>query len=486
MEQRALTRPIVMTALKKSLKRPNFPRQFMLMSFVVLMTGMAIMGTWLGRQIESNSVNRAGAIAAVYVESVLAPLLGRYTGGDAIDNQTHAALDRVFIESPLRRTVVSFKLWSADGTIFYVSDHGSSDHGQIDSRFPVDGLLAAAFAGAVQSRISVLDEVDNARERERWGELLEVYVPVHAPGSGKVTAVAEFYHSAENLRRDIRTAQQRSWALVAVATALMYLLLNGMVRRAHATIVDQQRELHRQLQQLRKTLGENERMRERLRGAGARSTALNEQFLHRVAADLHDGPAQDLALALMRLETLGQSGGGARVHEDASVHDFETIHRALNASLGELRTIASGLGMPGISDLSLADTVTRAVRDFSDKSGTPIQLEVDQALGDAPLAVRITAYRVIMESLTNGWRHARGAAQQVRARRANGEAVIEVADQGPGFVPQSGFDSGRLGLAFMRERVSLLGGLFEVVSAPGSGTRILARLPLSLEEKAHA
>jgi hypothetical protein len=137
--------------------------------------------------------------------------------------------------------------------------------------------------------------------------------------------------------------------------------------------------------------------------------------------------------------------------------------------------------MPGIADLSLADTVLRAVKDFTDKSGTTVQVEVDDTLDRAPIAIRITAYRLVKESLTNGWRHARGAAQQVRAWRAGGEVLIEVTDQGPGFVPQAARDSGRLGLAFMRERVRLLGGLFEVASAPGSGTRILARLPLSLE-----
>ncbi|OFW46638.1 MAG: histidine kinase [Acidobacteria bacterium RIFCSPLOWO2_12_FULL_67_14b] len=480
MAQQAFPLPPWVTVLKESFRRLSLSVQFLMVSFMVLVSGMAILGSWLGRQIETNSVNRAAAIAAVYVESILAAQLGQYAGGSAIDGRTRASLDGVFVEGPLRRKVVRFKLWDSEGTILY-----SSDHAQVGRRFTIEGLLAGAFAGAVQARISDLDEADNASERERWTELIEVYVPLRTGANGKVTTVAEFYHSMESLRRDIRAAKQRSWALVAVTTAAMYLLLISIVRRANTTIVDQQRDLRRQLQQLRTTLGENVRMRERLREAGARTTALNEQFLHRVAADLHDGPAQEIALALMRLETLGEGRIGGAIPEGNTWRDFETIHRALDASLAELRVIASGLGMPGIADLSFADTVIRAVRDFEDQFGTTVNADVDDTLDDAPLAIRITVYRLLKESLTNGWLHARGAAQRVRARRAGGQALIEVADQGPGFVPQAAFNSGRLGLEFMRERVLLVGGTFEIASEPGSGTRVLVRLPLSLEETAH-
>ncbi|MBE0623172.1 MAG: sensor histidine kinase [Burkholderiales bacterium] len=471
----------MLMALKMPIGRLNHSRQFVVVSFVVLLTGMFVIGTWMGDQIERNTVNRAAAIATAYVESILATQLGARASRTGIDSEERAALDRVFVEGPLRRKVVRFKLWDADGTILY-----SSDAAQIGRRYAVDELLAAAFAGAVQSRISNLGDSDNASERTHWSELLEVYVPLRTGENGKVSTVAEFYNSTENLGRDIRAAKRRSWVLVAIATAAMYLLLLGMARRADNTIVAQQLDLNRQLQQLRTTIAENEEMRGQLREAVARTTALNEQFLHRVAADLHDGPAQEIALALMRLETLGEARCGEGAHNGNVSHDFETIYRALNASLSELRNMASGLGMPEIADLSLADTVRRAVRDFEDKSETTVQSEVDEALEEAPLAIRITVYRLLQESLTNGWRHTHGAAQRVRAQRAGGQALIEVSDQGPGFVPQAAFESGRLGLAYMRERVRMLGGVFEIASEPGRGTRVLARLPLSLEEAERA
>jgi signal transduction histidine kinase len=59
---------------------------------------------------------------------------------------------------------------------------------------------------------------------------------------------------------------------------------------------------------------------------------------------------------------------------------------------------------------------------------------------------------------------------------------ISVIDDGDGFDPHSAAISGRLGLAFMRERVRLLGGIFEIDSTLGLGTSIRARLPLSTDE----
>lgn len=459
----------------------NFSQQFMLVIAAVLVVGMVIIGAWMGREIENNSVNRAAAIAAVYVESILAAQLHSRPTIDVLDSETRAVLDRLFVEGPLRRKVVRFKLWDRDGKIIY-----SSDHAQIGHRFAVEGRLAAAFGDVLQARISNLDDADNQSERGHWPRLLEVYVPVRTTAQGEIIAVAEFYHSTENLDRDIHTAQRRSWMLVAVATIAIYLLLLGLVRRANNTILDQRRDLRRQLHQLGTALEENERMRQRLREAGASTTTLNEQFLHRVAADLHDGPAQEMAFALMRFDELAEACRGCALPQGDAVQHLGTIHGALRSSLRDVRNIASGLAMPGIAELSLAETARRAVRDFERMSGQTVHAEVDEALDKAPLAIKITMYRLLQESLTNSWRHAPGSAPQVRVQQTDGRVLVEITDHGAGFDPRAADLSGRLGLVFMRERVRLLGGIFEVHSAPGSGTRVRARLPLSTEEMIHA
>lgn len=474
-----LALPLPQPAARRAFEYVSLSRQFLLGGVALLLLGMAVVGSWLGMEIERSAVNRAAAVSAIYVESILAAQL-RQDSGDAMATVAmHEALDRIFVSGPLHRKVVRFKLWDGDGAIIY-----SSEHGQVGTRFAVDGPLAAAFAGTVQARLSTLDEQDNLSERDHWQRLIEVYVPVRTDPRGPVVAVAEFYHATENIDREIRDAQRRSWVLVIVATLAILLLLFGMVRRVDDTLLQQRDDLRRQLQQLGVAFEENERMRARLGEAGAATTALNERLLHRVAADLHDGPAQTLAFVLMRFDEMVGACGGCEnsANREQASPDLPAIRGALRTSLDDLRNIAAGLGMPGIAALSLAETARRAVRDFERQSGSKIEATIDDTLGKVDLATKISVYRLIQESLSNSHRHAPGGAPRVRVWRDGALVRVEVADSGAGFDLQAAARAGRLGLAFMQERVRLLGGEFELESAPGSGTRVRAGLPLSTEE----
>jgi signal transduction histidine kinase len=222
-------------------------------------------------------------------------------------------------------------------------------------------------------------------------------------------------------------------------------------------------------------------MREQLREAGVSTTTLNEESLVRIAADLHDGPAQTIAFALMRFDEFAATCRGCASSPSAAEQELRSIHSALQSSLKDVRKISSGLAVPGMAELSLADAARRAVRDFEHLSGITVQSKIDDALGAAPLSVKITVYRLLQESLTNCWRHAPKGTPSVRVQKSVGEVLVTVADQGAGFDPQSAAVAGRLGLAFMRERVRLLGGRFEIDSAPGRGTVIRARLPLTTD-----
>ncbi len=467
-------------AVRRAFERVSLSRQFLLVGAALLLLGMVVLGSWLGMEIERSAVNRAAAVSAIYVESILVAHL-RQNSGDAVATVAmHEALDRIFVSGPLHRKVVRFKLWDSSGVILY-----SSDHHQAGLRFPVDGLLAAAFAGTVQARLSTLDAQDNEGERDRWQRLIEVYVPVRIDPQGGVVVVAEFYHATDNIDREIRDAQRRSWVLVMVATFAILLLLFGIVRRVDDTLLQQRDALRDQLRQLSATFEENERMRVRLSEAGAATTALNEEFLHRIAADLHDGPAQTLAFALMRFDELVESCGCCAKAGGAVFPDLPKIRSALRASLDDLRSVATGLGVPGIGDLSLLETALRAVRDCERQFAVKVEVDVDAALADAALATKITVYRLLQESLSNSFRHAPGGLPRVRVWQTDTQVCLEIVDQGPGFDSQAAAHAGRLGLAFMQERVRLLGGIFEMLTSTGSGTRIFACLPLILEESQH-
>lgn len=451
----------------------------MLASALVLLAGMVITGTWLSKQIEDSAVNRAASTSSIYVESILASILTDWTKAEAENRETHSRLDQIFNKGPLHNKVIRFKLWDADGNILY-----SSDPSQLSKRFTIDGDLASAFTGSVRAKISSLHDTDNQPERELAPRLIEVYVPIYGRSKTKVDTVAEFYYSMKNLDLEIKDAKQRSWILVIVTNIGVFILLFGLVRRADQTIRQQEDDRKQQFIQLRTAFVENNRMRERLRMAGANTTALNEELLLRVAADLHDGPAQSIAFALLRFDEAIQANhnNSSTAETKNSERCLDEIRNALRSSLQEVRSISSGLTIPGITEMSLAEAARRAVRDFERRSGHAAQATIDQTLTVAPIAVKITTYRLLQESLANNWRHARESAPIVSVRQTDNDVVIEIIDHGSGFDPKTATKLGRLGLTFMRERVRLLGGIFEIHSSPGHGTRIHARLPLSYEE----
>ena len=419
-------------------------------------------------------------MTSLYVDSLVTPHLQSLAGNGELREADRAALDRLLSGTPLGQHIVAFKIWSPDGRILY-----STNPALIGRQFPVRRVLAGAFAGQVHSRIADLTEPENEFERPQWPKLIETYAPVRAANTGKIMAVSEFYQTTDELAQEVRAARLRSWLMVSASTLVMFLLLAWLVRHASNTIAAQQSELSEKVAQLTALLAQNEQLHDRVRRAAARTTALNERFLHRIAADLHDGPGQDLALALLRMDSLAETCATcpASVSKERTVGDeFRTVHSALQSALGDLRAVAGGLQLPEIDRLSLAETARRAVREYERKAGLAVSLAVDDVPDEGPLPVKFTLYRLLQESLANGFRHGGGREQRVTVAGHDGQLVVEVADRGKGFDPRAATADGHLGLAGMRERVETLGGTFSVESAPGQGTRIRASLPLAAPE----
>ncbi|MBI2310970.1 MAG: sensor histidine kinase [Betaproteobacteria bacterium] len=460
--------------------RLSLSRQFLLAGLPILLAGMLVIGTWVGTQIEASVIHRIGVVTGLYVNSFVAPHLQQLPNSGQLNQSNRTALDSLLGSTLLGQRIVAFKIWGRDGRIVY-----STNPALIGRTFPVTQRLASAFSGEVHSGIADLNEPENEFERRQWSQLIETYAPVHADGTGAIIAVSEFYQSTDELTREVRAARFRSWLVVGAVTLLTYLLLFGLAARASNTIDAQQQELREKVAQLTALLDQNQQLHERVRRAAARTTALNERFLRRISADLHDGPGQDLGLALMRIEGLADTCINCPEAVDrrcAVTDDFLAVRSALQSALTDLRSISAGLHLPEIGRLSLADTAARAVRDYERKTRTNVALTVGNVPPRAALPVKITLYRLLQESLANSFRHAGSCGQRVNIDNADGQVVVEVADSGPGFDSRTSAAEEHLGLAGIRERVEVLGGTFELHTAPGQGTVIRVCLPLAVPE----
>ncbi len=450
-------------------------RQFLIASFGILLIGMIIIGSWVSAQIEDGVLNRTAALTALYVDSLISPELQALSDDNTLPLDNLDVLDRLLTETKLGEQIVSFKVWSREGTILY-----SPNRALVGRQFASDDDIDSAFAGKVVTTISNLDKPEHEYERKDWNQLIETYAPIRKTGDPEVIAVSEFYQIPDDLQADVSAAQRESWFVVGISTLIMYLLLAGIVGRASNTILKQQSELENQLRQQRYLFEQNNRLHEKVRRAGARTIMLNELYLRRLSGDLHDGPGQDLALALMRTESLNDSREGDThlASTDFWLDEWPIISRALVSANEELRKIAAGLRLPELEYLDLSEVAERAVRYFQEKTGQVVDLRNDLEGSEASSPIKIALYRVIQEALFNSYRHSGGALPTVEIWQEDNVLVAEVSDQGRGFNMDSIDLSGRLGLASMRERVELLGGVFSIDSQPEAGTTIRIRLTI--------
>ncbi len=440
--------------------RHSLARRYLAANLVVVVLASLAVAAWVGIQLETGVLNRTAAVTALYIESFVEPELTSMAQSATLPASSVAALDSLLSSTQLGERVVSFRVWSPDGTIVY-----SPNRALIGQHFEPEGGLAQSLEGDVSAEFTDLSGPENAYERQRWSRLVETYVPVRERGGGRVIAVTEFYQLPDDIDAQVASARVASWAVVAIAAILSYILLAGIVKQGSDTIDRQQTALQHRVTELTRLLDQNRALHRRLRGAADRTTALNEAGLRRIGSDLHDGPAQTLALALLRLDEL-EAG--------------QVVSDAVASALADLRLIASGLRSPTFEPLSVAEVVERGVREHERRTGQKVTLRLEGSEpSGASDVVKIGLYRVLQEALSNAARHAGGHEVEVTLIQGETEVRLEVADRGPGFDPTIVRD-GALGLAGMQERAELLGGEFTIGGrADGPGTRLVFVVPTS-------
>ncbi len=198
----------------------------------------------------------------------------------------------------------------------------------------------------------------------------------------------------------------------------------------------------------------------------AQRVAVDER--RRMARDMHDGLAQELAFIATHSQRLSQTGADA----DIAVHLRAAAERALHDS----RTTIAVLTSPDDAPLDLL--IARTVESFRSRFGVEIDLELERDVSVAAER-RNSLLRILHEALINAIRH--GSAKRILVRLTGGEggSLLRISDDGCGFdVPATVVSAGRgLGLTSMGERAELLGGSLNVVSSPGTGTIVEVALP---------
>ena len=212
----------------------------------------------------------------------------------------------------------------------------------------------------------------------------------------------------------------------------------------------------------------NEEARGQLAASRARLVSAGDEERRRLERNLHDGAQQRLVSVSVALR-LAQS----KLEADPGSADelLEGANTELAVALEELRELARGIHPAVLTERGLGP----ALASLADRTPLPVALEHpgDERL---PRPVEAAAYFVVSEALANVAKYARASRVTVRVAQKNGQALVEVADNGVGGADPDG-GSGLRGLV---DRVEALDGHLQIESTRGEGTTIRAEIPVRL------
>jgi signal transduction histidine kinase len=215
-----------------------------------------------------------------------------------------------------------------------------------------------------------------------------------------------------------------------------------------------------------------------LRHLSARLMRLQDEEHRRIARNLHDSLGQYLTSAKMNLDALSRSA--APDQAEVLCAALESVERCIV----ETRTLSFLLHPPLLDEVGLASATRWFAGEFAKRSGIEVRLNLPDGVDRLPELTEIALFRILQESLTNVHRHSGSSSVEIDLTVTQNQVLLRVRDFGRGMPaglrqgPDLNGSHVGVGLSGMRERVSDLGGSFDVESN-SHGTAIIVSLPLT-------
>lgn len=210
---------------------------------------------------------------------------------------------------------------------------------------------------------------------------------------------------------------------------------------------------------------------------GIRVIQAQEEERRRLARDIHDGPAQTLASAVLRVEIC------ERILDEDTQQVFTELHQLkelIRSGLQDIRKIIYDLRPMMLDDLGLAPTLRRFIAEFNSQGNAIASFSVSGTERRLPTHLEVGIFRIVQEAVNNIGQHANARSAIIRLEFEMRAVGILVKDDGIGFDVCATMQrkGNHFGLLSMRERVDLLQGTWQINSLAGQGTRILIRVPI--------
>ena len=226
---------------------------------------------------------------------------------------------------------------------------------------------------------------------------------------------------------------------------------------------------------LRAQLDRDARISRELQQTAAKVLNAQEEERRTIARELHDEVGQVLTAIRVELDVAQRSietaGGSAATLAEAQV--------ITDGALVTVRNLTQLLHPAALDDLGLPAVIDAALRGLQRRHNIRAQLHQVDLPERMSRDIELAAYRIVQEAITNVGKHAQASRCDIRLTRLSDRLLVEIEDDGIGFVEDTDrpIVARGLGLVSIRERASRLGGTFNILSTPGQGTRLIVSLP---------
>ena len=206
-----------------------------------------------------------------------------------------------------------------------------------------------------------------------------------------------------------------------------------------------------------------------LRASRQRIVTAQDEERRRLERNIHDGAQQHLVALAVKLR-LAKTAIAADPTRGRAM--LEEIGGEVDAALDTLRALALGIYPPLLEEQGIAPALAAQYV----RSGLPVRMEADGA-GRYPIEIEAAVYFAALEALQNAAKYAHATEITIAIAPDDGTLRFTVRDDGVGF--DLGDTGGGSGLAGIRDRLAVFGGDATIESAPGSGTTVRGRVPIS-------
>jgi signal transduction histidine kinase len=271
------------------------------------------------------------------------------------------------------------------------------------------------------------------------------------------------------LNQIVETLSQRTVELAASNLELE----QEIIQRKAAEVALQKSEHH-----YSQLLERSDHLQGQLRQLSRQILLAQEEERRQISRELHDVIAQTLTGINVRLAALKKE---TSLNTSSLDRNIDRTQLLVEKSVNIVHQFARELRPAVLDDLGLIPALHSFVKFFSERTQIHVNLRAFAKVEELDIAKRTVLFRVAQEAFTNVARHAHASRVGVNIQKLPGFVCMTIKDDGKSFQvdgKSSGKFSKRLGLLGMRERLEMVGGSFEIESAPGKGTTITAQIPL--------